>query len=59
MTPKITLLRNGKEEKLYIRNRKTETDGGSLKITNVKEFTLLSPPVPDDAFQTDFRGEEL
>lgn len=53
------VLKNKKEEKLCIKNRKRETNGGSLKITNAKEFTFLFPPVPDGAFQTDFRGEEL
>lgn len=60
MTHKITLFSGLKKRKyMYIRKRKTETNGGSLKTMNKKEFTFLSPPVPDGALQTDFRGEEL
>lgn len=58
MTHKITVLRI-KKEKIYIHKEKKETNGGSLKTMNKKEFNFLSPPVPDGALQTDFRGEEL
>lgn len=50
-------LRNKKEKISILRNKKSETNGGSLKIMNKKEFILLCP-MPDGAFQTDFRGEK-
>lgn len=60
MTHKITLFSGIKRRKhLYVRNRNTETNGGSLKIMNKKEFTFLSPPMPDGAFVTDLKGQEL